>query len=56
MASKKKYYCIIRGRKQGIFTSWEEVEQYVKGYKGARYKGFKTLEEAEQWIKENEHI
>lgn len=56
MASKKKYYCIIRGRKQGIFTSWEETEQYVKGYKGALYKGFKDLESAEQWIKENEHI
>lgn len=54
MASKKRYYCIIRGRKQGIFTSWEETEQYVKGYKGALYKGFKTLEEAQQWIVENE--
>ena len=54
MASKKKYYCIIRGRKQGIFTSWEEVEQYVKGYKGAKYKGFKDLESAQDWILENE--
>lgn len=52
--AKKHFYCVIKGRKQGIFTTWEETEQYVKGYKGAKYKGFSTIEQAEQWIKENE--
>lgn len=53
MASKKRYYVVLVGRKQGIFTTWEETEQYVKGYKGSKFKAFKTMEEVEQYIEEN---
>lgn len=53
MASKKRFYVVLKGRRCGIFQTWEETEQYVKGYKGAIYKGFKTLEEAQDWIVEN---
>lgn len=46
MASKK-YYAVLKGRKTGIFTSWEECEEQIKGFKGARYKSFNTRGEAE---------
>ena len=54
MASKKRYYVVLVGRSCGIFQTWEDCEKQVKGYKGARYKGFKTREEAQNWIVENE--
>lgn len=50
MATKKKFYVVLKGRRCGIFQTWEETQQYVIGFKGAIYKGFKTLEEAQQWI------
>jgi ribonuclease HI len=43
----KKYYLVLKGRKTGIFTSWTECEEQIKGYSGAVYKSFKTLGEAE---------
>ena len=52
--SKKKYYVVLKGRRQGIFTTWADCEAQVKGYKGAKYKGFKDLESAQDWILENE--
>lgn len=45
--SKHKYYVVWKGRKQGIFTSWEETEKQVKGFLGAEYKAFTTKKEAE---------
>ncbi len=47
MASKK-YYVIWLGHKTGIVDNWEECLQRTKGYKGARYKSYKTLEEAQK--------
>jgi ribonuclease HI len=43
----KKYYAVLKGRKTGIFTSWEECEEQVNGFSGAVYKSFKTRGEAE---------
>jgi len=44
---KQKYYVVWKGRKTGIFTSWEECEKQVKGFVAAEYKAFGSLEEAE---------
>jgi ribonuclease HI len=44
---RQKYYVVWKGRRTGIFTSWEECEKQVKGYAGAEYKAFGTLKEAE---------
>ncbi len=49
--AKKKYYAIAQGIKPGIYTSWPEAEAQVKGYAGAKFKGFPSREEAEMWIK-----
>jgi ribonuclease HI len=44
---KQKYYVVWKGRKPGIFTSWAECEQQVKGFVGAEFKAFGSLAEAE---------
>jgi ribonuclease HI len=48
---KQKYYVVWKGRKTGIFTSWAECEQQVKGFVAAEYKAFDTLREAETAFK-----
>ena len=51
MSKKSKVYAVARGAEGAkIYNTWEECELNVKGYKGARYKSFKTKEEASEWI------
>jgi len=40
------YYSVFKGFNTGIFESWKDCEKQVKGYKGAKYKKFKTKKEA----------
>ena len=47
----KKFYAVKKGRKTGIFTTWEECKASVNGYSGAQYKSFSTPEEAERYLK-----
>ncbi len=49
--AKKKFYAVAVGKKAGIYTSWPETESQVKGYPGARFKGFPTEEDALEWLK-----
>lgn len=51
MGSKKQYYAVRVGRRTGIFHSWPECEAEVKGYPGARYKGFRSQSEAEAFLR-----
>ena len=58
MGKPKKYYAVARGRNPGIYSSWfgaGGAEVQVRGYTGARYKGFPSLEEARQWLENPEH-
>jgi len=45
---KKKYYVVWKGRRTGIFTSWEETAAQVNGFTGAEYKAFESKAEAER--------
>jgi len=47
MAKGNKYYVVWVGNKPGIYDSWQECQLQIKGFPQARYKGFKTLEEAQ---------
>ena len=49
---KKKFYVVWKGHKPGIYTSWTECNAQVKGVPEAKYRSFKTLEEAEQAYKD----
>lgn len=51
MAVKKKFYAIATGRKPGIYTSWPDAQAQVMAFTGARYKGFASRAEAEDWLK-----
>ncbi len=56
MAAKKKFYAVARGRATGVFSKWfgpGGAEEQVRGFAGARYKGFATLAEAEAFLKAN---
>ena len=51
MAKKKNYYAVKNGRKLGIYTTWADCQQEIIGFSGAVYKGFETLEEAQEFMK-----
>lgn len=44
-----KYYVVLRGRTPGIYTTWNEAKEQIYKFKGALYKSFDTLEEAQQY-------
>ncbi|MFO7604999.1 MAG: ribonuclease HI [Desulfurivibrionaceae bacterium] len=50
MATKKKFYAIAVGAKPGIYDNWPEAHAQVRGFPGAKYKGFPTRREAEHWL------
>ena len=45
--SKKKFYVVWKGRKTGVFTSWNVCKCQIDGFEAAQYKSFANLEEAE---------
>ena len=45
----RKWYAVVRGRKTGIFRSYQECREQIQGYKGAVYKGFPTEAEAREY-------
>ena len=46
----KKYYAVRKGSRIGIMSSWAECESCVKGFKGAEFKSFLRLEDAEHYL------
>lgn len=60
----KKYYAIKKGYdidkkneiQDVIVESWDQCLKHVKGVKGAIYKSFQTLEEAETYLKQENRI
>lgn len=47
MSKKQKYYVVWTGVIPGIYDSWTDCQLQTKGYDGAQFKSFDTLEEAE---------
>lgn len=45
---KSRYYVVWKGKRAGIFSTWKECEEQVKGTEGAVYKAFPTRESAEK--------
>ena len=43
----RKFYVVWAGRQTGIFTTWADTKKQVHQFPKARFKSFKTLEEAE---------
>lgn len=47
MAIKNKFYAVWKGKKPGVYPSWEACQKQIKGIKGAQYMGFPTRKAAE---------
>jgi ribonuclease H-related protein len=45
-----KFYAVRKGKKTGIFMTWDECKSYVTGYSGAEYKSFTTKSDAENFL------
>lgn len=48
--AKKKFYAVKVGKTPGIYGTWSETEEQVKGFPGAVYKSFSTEEDAIRYI------
>ena len=42
----KYYYSIHKGKKIGVYETWDECKKYIENYPGARFKKFKKLNDA----------
>lgn len=51
----KKFYAIKKGKKTGVFTgNWKKIEgKYIKGFSNPQFKGFDTIEGAENYLSTN---
>ena len=47
---KMNYYAVAVGKEPGIYFSWNDCEQQVKGFKGAKFKKFNNEEDAQHFI------
>ena len=47
-----KYYAVKKGRQTGIFSTWEECQSMVNGYKGALFQSFSSMSAAKNYLKE----
>ena len=45
-----KYYAVKKGRKIGIYLSWNDCKEQVDGFEGAEYKSFSDIVEAEAYL------
>lgn len=55
MVKKKAYYVVIHGHQPGLYDRWfgeEGAAKQVEGLVDAVYKGFYTLQEAAEWLRE----
>ncbi|CAO1430365.1 unnamed protein product [Diamesa serratosioi] len=46
----KNVFAVARGRQLGIFNTWEECKKSVNGFSNAKFKGFATLKDAENYL------
>jgi ribonuclease HI len=44
--AKSKYYVVWKGRRTGIYTSWDDCSAQVSGYPDAEFKSFGSLDAA----------
>ena len=43
-----KFYAVRKGKKPGIYMSWDICKQQTDGFPGAEFKSFPTREAAEE--------
>lgn len=51
--SKKKYYTVWKGKRTGVFETWDDCKSQISNFEGAQYKSFPTFELAKTALKGN---
>ncbi|NKI31373.1 viroplasmin family protein [Croceivirga thetidis] len=46
--AKKKFYVVWKGKRPGIYESWDDCQAQIKGVKGAQYKSFSEFADAKK--------
>lgn len=54
--AKKKVYAVRKGKKTGIFKTWDACKSVVEGYPGAEYKSFLNEEAAREYLSGKEDL
>ncbi|KAK1310933.1 hypothetical protein QJS10_CPA08g00689 [Acorus calamus] len=44
-------YIVARGRRDGLYSSWEDFEAQVKGFNGAIHAGMRSIEETNDFFR-----
>ncbi|RKP18041.1 ribonuclease H-like protein [Rozella allomycis CSF55] len=47
------FYAVAIGKTPGIYRTWKDAEKEIKGFPNARFRKFKTLKEAEEFVNQN---
>jgi ATP-dependent DNA helicase PIF1 len=50
--SSPKFYAVVSGHTPGVYGTWEEAQEQVKSFPGARHHSFATMEEALAFLNE----
>lgn len=53
--AKKYYYAVKEGRQVGVFYTWDDCKKQVIGYKGAKYKKFENILDANEFIERQDN-
>lgn len=48
MGKKQKFYVVWKGKRPGIYETWEDCKAAINGAKGAEYKSFETFDLAKK--------
>lgn len=48
--ANEKVYAVKSGHKKGIYRTWSDCQKQIEGYSGAKYRRFKSIEEAEKYL------
>ncbi len=50
---RKKYYTVWKGKRTGVFETWDDCKSQISNFEGAQYKSFPTFESAKIALKGN---
>lgn len=48
-----KFYAVKKGRKPGIYRTWDEAKKQIDGFSGAEYKSFSQITDATDYLNWN---
>jgi ribonuclease HI len=54
--AKRKYYVVWKGRKTGVFSTWDECKEQISNFTAAVYKSFESLAEAKKAYQSKPHL